>query len=273
MAGFEEASGWGWGEVPTEPEQPIIFREIYSDYEPKCTRPSAIHLETKMWNSNVRIFYSCPEVWELFFSTDHEIVSIDCEGVHPSNDDLPLLVQIASPTMVILQFPSDKEGYREEREGILPGDTIAGEKQTPPRYCDFLTRLLNDHEILKVMFDPKGNKRRLFGEINSLDLLETIGSSGLDLRDRYLNSLSLSDLLQITTGKLYETQSRKTTGWSSMRATKPMKHDKRFLIHAASNAWGILSCYLSLRKIFSNSEIEPPTTARSIRSFSTNNIE
>jgi hypothetical protein len=268
----EESEGWGWGEVPTEPEQPIIWREIYNDYHPKCTRPAALHLETKMWDSNVRVFFSCPEAWQLFFSTDHETVSIDCEGLPLSHDsDLPLLVQIASPTMVILQFPSDKEGYREEREGILPGDTVAGEKQNPPLFCESLTRLLNDHNIRKVIFDPNGEKRHLFGEINSVELLEMIGSSGLDLRERYLNSLSLGDILQITTGRLFETQSRKARGWSSMKTTKAMKHDKRFLVHAASNAWGILHSYTSLRKVLSNSQMEAPST--NIRISATSTIE
>jgi hypothetical protein len=254
----------GWGDVPTEPEQPIVWREVNHDVLPKCSRSEATHLETKMWNSNVRVFFSCPETWELFFSTPHEIVAIDCEGMRNSGseeDGLPLLIQVASPTMVILQFPSDKEGYREEREGILPGDTVAGEKQDPPAYTPYFLRLLEDPDILKVFYDPTGEKREVFPRVrNTSELLEAVASSGLDLKDRYSNSLELVELLQITTGKIFETQSRKVNGWSRMRATKTMKHDKRYLIHTAANAWGILHSYLSLRRVFMNQDREPPRT-------------
>jgi hypothetical protein len=260
----EEEEFSGWGEIPTEPEQPIIWREVVYDTLPKCTRNEAVHLETKMWNSNVRVFFSCPETWELFFSTPHEIVAIDCEGMSTNGseeDKLPLLIQIASPTMVILQFPSDKEGYREEREGVLPGDTIPGEKQEPPACTPYFLRLLDDPNILKVFYDPTGERRQvLSGARNTLEILETVASSGLDLKDRYSNSLELVDLLQITTGKAFEIQSRKVNGWSRMKSTKTMKHDKRYLIHTAANVWGILHSYLSLRRIFQNQEIEPPWT-------------
>lgn len=254
----------GWGNVPTEPEHPIVWREVNHDFVPHCTRHEATHLEAKMWTSNARVFFSCPETWELFFSTPHDIVAIDCEGMATNgsgDDQLPLLIQVASPTMVILQFPSDKEGYREEREGILPGDTVAGEKQDPPAFTPYFLRLLEDPEIIKVFYDPTGEKREVFSAArNTSELLETVASSGLDLKDRYTNSLELVDLLQITTGKIFEIQSRKVNGWSRMKATKTMKHDKRYLIHTAANAWGILHSYLSLRRVFTNQEIEPPRT-------------
>lgn len=254
----ETETSCGWGNIPTEPEQPIIWREIYHDYIPTCTRIEAIHLEDKMWKNGVRVFLSSPEVWELFLSTPHDIVGIDCEGISTrsnGNERMPLLITISSPTMVILHFPFGRDDYIEEKDTTIE----AGDKQDVSGFHPSFLRILMDPNIIKVIFDPSGEKRAIFSDaINTAELLQSITSSELSLPDRDISSLTLVDLLHITTGKIYEVQSRAAKGWVAIKSIKTMKQNKRYLIHCAANVWGILFSYLSLTRVLLNSLIEPP---------------
>jgi len=79
--------------------------------------------------------YSCPESWSaLMESITDGVVAIDCEGtsIRQRNNGLPLMIQIATQTCVVIEVTTENVLYVEQ-------------KLSPE-----LTNLLRDSNITKV---------------------------------------------------------------------------------------------------------------------------
>ena len=143
--GNSESTDWensdtllGWVSTPWKFTIPEVLQLK------KKTRPDSntVHLEDEMFESGVRVFFSCPEAWDLLMSTKPAALAIDCEGTHNLSHQhgYPIMIQISSPDYVILEFPTD---YK-DLEGF-------------PSLSEQLRKVIDDNTIIKIVFDPTGN--------------------------------------------------------------------------------------------------------------------
>eukprot|EP00040_Diaphanoeca_grandis_P017058 m.88509 g.88509 ORF g.88509 m.88509 type:complete len:295 (+) comp26205_c1_seq1:294-1178(+) len=108
----------------------------------------------------IPIVDSCDLMWRKFWSHAPKIVGIDTEG---NQRNPPVLVQIASEHMVILEAPKQNSGLSEH-----------------------LQRLLNDNNILKVFCDNSSHKDKHCLGIDVPEAIELSGTNGspiVDLED------------------------------------------------------------------------------------------
>ncbi len=107
----------------------------------KITQPGECHVENEMFANGVRVLFSCPEAWQLFFSTRPTAVGIDCEGIadmyKKGIGTLPLMIQVASTSIVIIE---------------LPEENASGDIKS--QFSVELKSLLSNKNVLKVFFDP-----------------------------------------------------------------------------------------------------------------------
>eukprot|EP01038_Epipyxis_sp_PR26KG_P010871 gene10871-14589_t len=236
--GTEWGNGWNavncfesW--VPSIPESYQIRK--FND------NPNITHIEDEMFESNVRVFFSCDEAWELFFQSSPKAVGIDCEGLNDvdveENNGYPLMIQISTSEIVIIEFPGENS-TDEYDQACLSSN---------------LTKLLLDKNILKVFFDPTGFDVKLLNidvqpRVDIADLIKQKYDK-LDSKGKDLVGMGLIDTLSTVAKKVYKKQSIRSNGWWGLRSPKAIRTSKAFINYAAADAWGTLLAYNLLNEM------------------------
>jgi hypothetical protein len=259
--GWGEAQGWGdanetlnW--IPSIPESFQVDRQ-------KCEKNN-IHLENAMFDSNVRVLFSCPESWELFLNELPAVVAIDCEGTTDrkiTNSTFPKMIQISNNKFVIIEFPSD---YK-DRDGI-------------PSLSPYLSKLLDDPGVTKVFFDPTGLDKKMLNQtcLPSCDILtllienefqKTLYEHDMKIMQQQsyntnnekneklkktiikkFQNFGLINIISHATGQIYEKNSIKKQNWWGLNSSTSMKLHKKFVNYAAADAWGTFLAFTFLEK-------------------------
>lgn len=225
-------AGWG-GDCSNWGSWTFSIPEAYEIRKQKVTRNGHLHLENRMFESGARVYYSCPEAWELFFAEKPTAVGVDCEGTHFEDEDIhsfPLVVQVACKNIVIIELP----GEQLDAEGL-------------PSLSEGMIRLLDDASITKVFFDPTGKDVQCLQRpcLPIFDLSEW-KSNLLRRRSSSNNkddSFGLIEILSIVSNETYEKNSLKKKGWYRISTVDGVRRNKDFINYAAADAWGTILAY------------------------------